>query len=108
MNSEQSDVVFGIGINRGDGLPIFGTNTDIDRIKIPTLKSTGEIECTLQRTSLLDGAFSLDLAVHRSDGYPFDYHKGAIHFSVRSDRREVGVISPVREWRINREVCPCS
>lgn len=108
MNLSQSDVVFGIGINRGDGLPIFGTNTDIDRIKIPTLKSTGEIECTLQRTSLLDGAFSLDLAVHRSDGYPFDYHKGAIHFSVRSDRREVGVISPVREWRINSEVCPCS
>jgi ABC-type polysaccharide/polyol phosphate transport system ATPase subunit len=107
-NSPQADVVCGIGIHRGDGLSVFGTNTDIDRIELPALKPSGVIECAIGRVGLLDGAFSLDVALHRRDGYAFDYHKGAIHFSVRSDSREVGVVSPLREWRVHGEACRCS
>jgi len=107
-NAPQPDVVCGIGIHRGDGLAVFGTNTEIDRIELPALKASGMIECVIERVGLLDGAFSLDVALHRRDGYAFDYHKGAIHFSVRSDTREVGVVSPVREWRAHGEACRCS
>lgn len=108
VNTQQSDVVCGIGIHRNDGLPVFGTNTDIDRISMPTLSPSGTIECEVERLGLLDGAYSLDVALHRADGYAFDYLKGAVHFSVRSESREVGVVSPPREWRINGEVRRCS
>ncbi len=107
-HSPQEDVVCGIGIHRGDGLSVFGTNTDIDRVSLPKLGSSGVIECQIERLGLLDGAFSLDVALHRQDGYAYDYHKAAIQFSVRSESREAGVVSPQREWRANGEVCRCS
>lgn len=107
VHTVQSDAVFGIGFTRGDGLGVFGTNTDIDRIKVPELKGSGSVECDVPRLGLIEGAYSLDVAVHRSDGYPFDYHKEALHFSVRSERREVGVASVPHEWLLNGERLAC-
>ena len=107
VHAAQDEVVFGLGVSRVDGLPVFGTNTDIDRIKMPALKGEGTVECDLKRLGLVEGGYTLDVAVHRADGYPFDYHKDAIHFSVRSERREVGVVSPPRVWIINGERSVC-
>lgn len=107
VHAPQDEVVFGIGLSRVDGLPVFGTNTEIDRVKIPALKGEGIVECDVKRLGLVEGGYTLDAAVHRADGYPFDYHKDAIHFSVRSERREVGVVSPPRTWIINGERCAC-
>jgi lipopolysaccharide transport system ATP-binding protein len=100
----EKDVVFGIGVNRVDGLTVYGTNTEIERIKLPQLTGEGRIACQIDRLGLLDGAYTLDVAVHRKDGYPFDYHKGVLHFSVRNDAQEVGVISPPHRWLFNGEV----
>jgi len=105
VNIPQKDIVFGIGINRADGLVVFGTNTSIERIKVEGIASTGFIECLIDRVGLLSGSYTIDAAVHREDGYPFDYHKDALHFAVRSDLREVGVVSPPRTWRHNGENC---
>lgn len=104
VHSPQSDVVFGIGINRADGLHVFGTNTDIDRIEVPALSGSGSVECEVKRLGILDGAYVLDVAAHREDGYPFDYHKSALHFSVRSDNRVVGIVSPERRWIVRNGV----
>jgi hypothetical protein len=103
VHAAQSDLVFGVGIHRADGLNVFGTNTSIDRVELPGLTSGGEIDCVIDRLGLLDGAYVLDVAAHRADGYPFDYHKSAVHFSIRSDNRVVGVISPQRSWILNRQ-----
>jgi len=108
VNTESNDLVFGVGIHRADGLNIFGSNTEIDRVVLPALGSTGEIECQIDRLGLLDGSYVIDVAAHRSDGYPYDYHKSALHFSIRSEARVVGVISPVRQWYYNgKEVGRC-
>ena len=107
INSPENDVVFGIGINRGDGLTVFGTNTAIDRVVVPNLQSSGSIELSIEKLGILDGSYSIDAAVHRTDGYPFDYHQGALHFSVRSENKVVGVITPERTWRVNNQVCRC-
>jgi ABC-type polysaccharide/polyol phosphate transport system ATPase subunit len=103
VRTPQPSVVFGIGIHRADGLNIFGTNTDIDRITLPAIGQSGIVECELERLGVLDGGYTLDVAVHREDGYPFDYHKGAVHFSIRSDARVVGVVSPTRRWLHNEQ-----
>jgi len=107
VNAPATDIVFGVGINRSDGLHVFGTNTMIDRVSLPSLGAHGSVECEIERIGILDGAYSIDAAVHRSDGYPFDYHQGALQISVRSDNRTVGVLSPQRFWRINNEVRRC-
>jgi ABC-type polysaccharide/polyol phosphate transport system ATPase subunit len=109
VHTAQSDLVFGIGIHRADGLNVFGTNTSIDRVELPALISSGRIDCVIDRLGLLDGSYVLDVAAHRADGYPFDYHKAAVHFSIRSDNRVVGVISPERSWLVDsQEVGRCA
>lgn len=107
FNSAESDVVFGIGVNRVDGLQVFGTNTSIDRVSLGALGSAGKIRCDLRRAGLLDGAYTVDVAAHRHDGYPFDYQQGVLHFSVRSENKVVGVVSPERRWSHNDRECVC-
>ena len=107
VHSPQAEVVFGMGFSRVDGLSVFGTNTDIDRVTLPALAGEGVVECVVQRLGLVEGGYNLDVAVHRADGYPFDYHKDALHFSVRSDRKEVGVVSPPHAWHVNGKRCVC-
>jgi lipopolysaccharide transport system ATP-binding protein len=109
VHAAQNDLVFGVGIHRADGLNVFGTNTEIDRVTLPAMVGSGSIECFIDRLGLLDGGYVLDVAAHRADGYPFDYHKAARHFAIRSDNRVVGVVSPQRAWLHNGlEVGRCS
>ncbi|MEY4668422.1 MAG: Teichoic acid export ATP-binding protein TagH [Pseudomonadota bacterium] len=107
VHGAVDELVFGVGITRVDGLSVFGTNTDIDRVKLPAMGATGVVECVIPRIGLIEGSYTFDVAVHRTDGYPYDYHKDAVHFSVRSDKREVGVSSLTRAWVIDGVRCSC-
>lgn len=99
---EQVDgIVFGIGIQRSDGLQVFGSNTDLARVTLPALRAQGELRFDISRLSLLDGHYTLDVAVHRTDGYPFDYRKAALTFAVRSPLRHVGVFEPIHTWTLD-------
>jgi lipopolysaccharide transport system ATP-binding protein len=107
VHGPHEDLVFGVGITRVDGLSVWGTNTDIDRVKLPLVGTTGVVECEIPRIGLVEGSYTFDVAVHRTDGYPYDYHKDAVHFSVRSDKREVGVSSLTRAWVVDGVRCSC-
>lgn len=96
-------LVFGIAINRDDGFAVFGTNTEIDRFHLPTLREDCSISLTFPRIGLAEGVYTIDAAAHALDGYPYDYRKGLLRFSVRSGSREVGVLSPDRGWRVLRD-----
>jgi lipopolysaccharide transport system ATP-binding protein len=92
--------VFGVGLHRDDGLLVFGTNTDIDRVSLPSLPEQGVISFTVPRLGLAEGIYTVDVAVHAADGYPYDYQKRALRFSVRSGSGELGVLSPSRLWGV--------
>ncbi|MCO6430555.1 MAG: ABC transporter ATP-binding protein [Deltaproteobacteria bacterium] len=94
-----SDLVFGIGIRRSDGVQIFGTNTDIERVKFKAA-AHGVVRFAVERLGLLEGSYFLDVAVHRSDGYAYDYHKGALRFAVRSPFKQIGVFDPKHRWEV--------
>jgi ABC-type polysaccharide/polyol phosphate transport system ATPase subunit len=102
VREKSDDVVFGIGINRSDGLVVHGSNTDIERVEIPSLRGRGTVRYQITRLGLLDGNYSLDVAVHRKDGYPMDYHKTAIKFAVRSSIRQIGVWEPEHRWEFTQ------
>ena len=99
QNEEVKDVVFGISINRADGGVVHGTNTDICRAELPQLSARGIIRYEIKRIGLVDGTYTIDVAVHRKDGYPFDYQKGVVKFAVRSPINHVGVFVPEAEWK---------
>lgn len=95
------DIVFGVGFERSDGILAFGTNTHISRTSVPELSQRGSVCFEIARLGFLDGSFKIDVAVHREDGYPYDYFKGAIEFLVRSPFDGVGVASPEHSWSFN-------
>ncbi len=95
---DTSRVAFGIAITRSDGVLVFGTNTTLDEVVVPLAPKRGAVEFRVARLDLLDGSYRLDIAVHRDDGYPYDYQQGALHFAVRSAGGQVGMYLPKREW----------
>lgn len=101
---QAKDIVFGIGIHRLDGLVVHGSNTDIERVQFPQLGNSGKVSYEVPRIGLLDGQYRLDIAVHRLDGYPFDYHQGALRFSVRNPLPQIGVYVPPHSWSIQSHV----
>ena len=106
-----SELVFGVGITRLDGIDIFGTNTGLDKIKVPVVPSaanlgsggplTGTYKVTLRRLGLAQNSYYLDVAAHAEDGTPYDYHHRMHKFSIRSESQAVGVCDPERSWEIS-------
>jgi len=98
VNEVVAEIAFGIGINRADGLVVHGTNTDIERIIIPPLDKMGTASYQIESIDLVAGSYLLDVAVHRRDGYPYDYHQGVLKFLVRSEFAQAGVFAPQHSW----------
>lgn len=101
VHEKVESCVFGIGVNRTDGVQIYGSNTHIEGIRLPDLGTHGILSCVIDRVGLLDGSFTLDIAAHREDGYPFDYQKNCIQFVMRSPIKHVGVYLPTHRWEFN-------
>jgi ABC-type polysaccharide/polyol phosphate transport system ATPase subunit len=96
-----ADFVFGIGIFNADGVCCYGTNTDIERFVSEQLSGAGTVSFVVERLELTEGTYKLDVAVHRRDGYPYDYHRLLHTFRVRSRTKDVGIYRPRHAWRFS-------
>jgi len=92
------DFVFGIGIFTADGVCCFGTNTDIEGGVPRELSGAGEFTVDIDRLDLVAGAYKLDVAVHRQDGVPYDYHRLLYSFRVASPVKDTGIYRPRHTW----------
>ena len=95
------DVAFGIGIFRNDGLQCYGVNTDIDHLNVSLAKDHGQVAFEVRYNALLEGQYFLDIAIHRPDGFPYDYYRECASFEVTSEVKDVGVMRLEHLWRIN-------
>lgn len=100
MHESVRDIVFGVAIHRSDGVLVYGTNTQIERIDFPALPVTGSIRLNFDRLGFLQGEYLVDIAAHSSEGYPYDYHKQLITFRVKSKTEQVGVCEPPHSWQL--------
>jgi ABC-type polysaccharide/polyol phosphate transport system ATPase subunit len=91
-------LVFGVAIHHMDGTLLFGTNTDIERVTLAVPEGGTTLSCRIPQVALLAGEYWLDVAVHREDGYPYDYWKRCVAFSVRSSEGQVGRVYLNTEW----------
>lgn len=103
VRESVTDVVFGVGITRADGLVVHGSNTEIEHIEVPALGSGGTVRYAVKRLGLLEGSYTFDVAVHKKDGYPYDYQQGVLKFGVRASLRQIGVYVPVHSWQVQPE-----
>src|SRR5690606_37800405 len=100
MHESVTDVVFGLAIHRSDGVLVYGTNTQIERIKFPELPVEGTIRMSFDRIGYLEGEYLVDVAAHSSEGYPYDYHKHIATFRIKTRPEQVGVCEPPHQWQL--------
>jgi ABC-type polysaccharide/polyol phosphate transport system ATPase subunit len=92
------DVVIGVGIFNAEGVCCYGTNTSIEELKFAQVFGDAEAVFTIQSVDLVEGTYKLDVAVHKLDGYPYDYHRLLYTFRVKSRTKDVGIYRPRHTW----------
>jgi ABC-type polysaccharide/polyol phosphate transport system ATPase subunit len=92
------DFVVGIGIFNAEGVCCYGTNTDIEELKAERIFGDAEAVFSVESLDLVEGTYKLDVAVHKADGYPYDYHRLLYTFRVKSRTKDVGIYRPKHAW----------
>ena len=103
-NQPVDDLVFGVGIFNAEGTCCYGTNTLIDGATSGAMSGSGEARFAIDRLDLVDGTYKLDVAAHRRNGAPYDYHRLLHTLRVTSTRKEAGVFRPPHRWTFSASI----
>lgn len=98
------DFVFGFGIFNADGVCCYGTNTNLEDQEPDAIQGEGDVRFVIDRLDLVDGTYKIDVAVHKMDGYPYDYHRQLYTFRVKSRVKDVGIYRPPHRWEFTGDV----
>jgi ABC-type polysaccharide/polyol phosphate transport system ATPase subunit len=88
----------GVGLFNADGVCCYGTNTALEELRPDRFEGEGEVTFTIESLDLVEGTYKLDAALHKFDGYPYDYHRLLYSFRVKSRTKDVGVYRPRHIW----------
>ena len=94
----MTDFAFGIGIFNAEGVSCYGTNTQIEGVKLGELHSEADVSFIINSLDLVAGTYMLDVAVHRQNGAPYDYHHHLYTCRVTSQVNDVGIFRPRHRW----------
>jgi ABC-type polysaccharide/polyol phosphate transport system ATPase subunit len=92
------DFEFGLGLFSAGGVQVYGTNTEIDGFKPRRLAGDGEVRLLFEDLRLVEGTYLVDVAAHRRDGTPYDYHRGLYSIQIKSVLKDIGLYRPVHRW----------
>ena len=93
-----TDLVVGVGIFNAEGVCCYGTNTDVEGAVSGAMSGDGEARFTIDRLDLVAGTYKVDVAVHRQNGAPYDYHRLLYTIRVISPLKEAGIFRPPHRW----------
>ena len=96
-----TDFVFGFAIFNADGVCCYGTNTQLEGGRPGELSGDADVRLSIERLDLVEGTYTLDVAVHRENGAPYDYHRKLHTFRVTSRVKDIGVYRPRHRWQFS-------
>ena len=99
-----ADFAFGVSIFSSEGVCCYGTNTHLEELEPAPLDGDGEVAFVIDRLDLVAGTYKLDVAVHKRDGFSYDYHRLLYTFRVKSGTRDVGIYRPRHAWRFSGNI----
>ena len=99
--SRIEDFVFGIGIFDPRGVSCYGTNTHLEEYTPQVIEGEGHVMFRIERLGLINGTYYLDIAAHKKDGYPYDYHRNLYSFMITSTNKDVGIVRPEHLWEFS-------
>ncbi len=94
----SDDFVFGVGLFNADGVCCYGTNTYLEEMTPERIAGDAEATFAIDSLDLVEGTYKVDVAVHKRDGYPYDYHRLLYTFRVKSRVHDVGIYRPRHHW----------
>jgi len=97
-NQPLRDFVFGVGIFSADGVCCYGTNTDIEGAEPGEFQGEAVVGFHLDHLWLVAGSYKVDVAVHRTNGAPYDYHRQLYTIRVTSKMKDTGIFRPPHRW----------
>jgi len=92
------DFVFGVSLFNADGVCCYGTNTYLEEMTSERLEGAADVTFAIDSLDLVEGTYKLDVAVHKRDGYPYDYHRLLYTFRVKSRTHDIGIYRPHHRW----------
>lgn len=95
-----TDAVVGLAVYRSDGALVYGTNTLIDTASPVTLKEKGSIELKIDSLPVCNGNYSVDLALHRPDGFNYDFKRDVCRLRIADKAQTPGEIALPHSWEI--------
>jgi len=98
------DFVFGVGLFNADGVCCYGTNTYLEEMNPQHLDGDAEATFAIDNLDLVEGTYKVDVAIHKRDGFPYDYHRLLYTFRVKSRVRDVGIYRPRHRWTFSPNV----
>jgi ABC-type polysaccharide/polyol phosphate transport system ATPase subunit len=98
------DFVFGFGLFNADGVCCYGTNTNIETFEPSEISGDGEVHFKIGRLDLVEGTYKIDVAAHKLDGYPYDYHRLLYTFRIKSRAKDVGIYRPEHAWSFSPNI----
>ena len=92
--------VFGFSIKTGNGLFIYGTNTQLMSMQLPSIEGNGTIHLDFNPIRLLHGNFFLSLSIHSWD-HSEQYHRREdwYPFAVNNPSKELGLFHLPCSWQ---------
>ena len=99
-----ADFAFGISIFSTDGVCCYGTNTHLEELESNRFDGAGEVAFAIDRLDLVEGTYKVDVAVHKQDGFSYDYHRLLYTFRVKSSTRDVGIYRPRHAWQFSESI----
>ena len=93
-----SDIVFGVAIFNTEGVCVYGTNTLIEEQALAGINGDATVTLEFASIDLVEGTYKVDVAAHRQDGAPYDYHRLLHTFRIKSRTKDVGIYRPRHQW----------
>lgn len=100
VNKPLEKYIFGMGFYTLEGLCIYGSNTELDKIVVKHTKNEGMVKYHINSLPLLTGIYGLNVAIVDENGTPMDFIRNYCNFNVVSDDRSSGFISVEHKWEL--------
>jgi lipopolysaccharide transport system ATP-binding protein len=97
------DLVVGIGLHRGDGSVVAGTNTHIARVTLPPIPAGQRllVDYAMPRLLILAGTYRLTVAVHPMfESVTYDRLEQAFEFRVTDETGREGMFELGGQWNV--------
>jgi ABC-type polysaccharide/polyol phosphate transport system ATPase subunit len=95
-------LLLGVAIKGMDGLHIFGPNTYLERVEIPTSRGSHRVTYHIPSMTLLTGSYRVDVGLFTDKGLVcLDYLSEASIFTVAAPYFSEGVVYIPHEWKVH-------